>query len=736
MPTALGRWLQRLSLLLSALWITLLGALAIGLSTAQPWVGLHLRAVGDAVEVAGVDAGSPAAAAGVQAGMRLVAVSSAAAPAPLWLEPADLVENPDLLPDYAAWARFYARQTVLSQLWAGPSLRLHVQELGQPEARLIALRPAPGRLLRALPATFWFLLGVQAVILLAVAWGLVVFRPEPAMAYVCLAALLFSVALGCAAVFTGRELALPAGLFHALSVVTHTTALGALLSLSGLLAHFPNGLPPLPKWVVAVGLALFAGWALANAAWWLPSPNWACRAMLVCALGLVWLQGLRQWRLGADNPDARRALRVLVLPWMLALTLLVGWQKGVLLLGGTPAMGQPWLYGVLAVATVFSVLGMYGFRRFDLNDWALQALLSLGAGIAALLCYQIVLVLPGVRNELAVPLAVVMLGLTYVPLSSLVWARSVRRRGPNARELTGGILALGFAPLGARERHWQDLLCRTLQVRQLDTEAPRGVDLLRVKGPALVSNGRGLWVPPVADLPGAMLWSRNRGGRLFSTSDRRLAQRLLELVAQTIQTRDAYVRGAADERERIADDLHDDLGARLLSLVRAGERSDPAVAALAREALDEMRLSVRNLKGQAVPVTEVLADWRAETVGRLATAGIRANWHAYCADESLQMPVRTRAHITRVLREAISNVIRHSGSGHCRIRVEADERALRLEVEDRGRGLVAAGMRPPTGTGLGLLNIERRVHRLRGSHRFANGPRGGTLLTVQVPLRA
>ena len=727
-----GHRLRRHALLLAMLWILLLGVLAVSVATGQPWLGLRLGAVDGQVQVLGVCHEGPAEIAGLRPGARLLAVSSPRDPAGVVLEPSDLLENPDLLPSYAAWGRFYERQTRLASLWSGPQVHLHVQlARGGPPA-VFELQPAATRPLRSLPAVFWFLLLVLTVTLLAAAWGLLVFRPQPATGLVTLGALMLSVLLVCSAILSGRELALPGGLFHALLVVQHTAGLGGLLALAGLPAYFPVPLPKAPRWCLLALGGLFGAWALANARWWLPSPNWASRAMLLAGLALVLLQVARQWHASAAHGWARSALRVLVLPFGLVLIAVLGLHEGVLLLGGAPPVRQAWLYGLFMLVSVGAAVGLRGVRAFDLDDWSMQALLSLGAGMGTLLCYRLLAATAWLGDDLAMLVAVLVFGLTYVPLSSRVWGRSILRRGPTPRELTSGILALGFAPPGERLRHWTHLLARTLQVRRLRKEPPPA-EARALKAPTVIANGQGLWVPPVADLPGFVLWARDRGGRLFSRGDRRLVQRLSELVVQTIRARDAYVRGAADERERIADDLHDDLGAKLLSLVHASEQADTAVATQAREALEEMRLSVRNLKARPLPVADMLADWRAETVSRLAAAGIAVDWDAYLPDGAPLMPVRTGAQLTRVLREAVSNVIRHSGGGHCRVLIDVGESDLHLEVEDNGHGLDPVAVAVSVGNG--LPNIERRVRRLGGTHRFGTGPMGGTLLAVQVPLR-
>lgn len=194
-------------------------------------------------------------------------------------------------------------------------------------------------------------------------------------------------------------------------------------------------------------------------------------------------------------------------------------------------------------------------------------------------------------------------------------------------------------------------------------------------------------------------------------------------------------QAAQDERSRIASDLHDDLGARLLTIVQASQAGgEPGrVADMARQALEEMRLSVRGMTANVTPADEALADWRAEAVTRLAEAGIEPEWHADEPPAGLILPARTHVQVTRILREAVSNAIRHSGADRCTVRIEFAADWLQLRVQDNGRGL-PCGSTPQRGHG--LPNIERRVRNLGGQHRLVGVPGSGTSLVVRVPLFA
>lgn len=190
-----------------------------------------------------------------------------------------------------------------------------------------------------------------------------------------------------------------------------------------------------------------------------------------------------------------------------------------------------------------------------------------------------------------------------------------------------------------------------------------------------------------------------------------------------------------EERRRIASDLHDDLGARLLHIAhestRRGDRDD--LAGMARQALDEMRLSVRGMVSEPSSASDVLADWRAETVQRLAAAGLRAEWVAPDPPPGVQVPARAQVQLTRVLREAVSNTIRHSGGHCCRVSVQVTADVLSLSVEDDGVGLSDDAL-AEQGRGHGLGGIQRRVRILGGQQIWRRSSLGGACLWVAVPL--
>ena len=226
----------------------------------------------------------------------------------------------------------------------------------------------------------------------------------------------------------------------------------------------------------------------------------------------------------------------------------------------------------------------------------------------------------------------------------------------------------------------------------------------------------------------------NQAETLNLQLERRVAEKTREIEDSWQQiARLRTAEAAQNERRRIASDLHDDLGARLLTIAQAGQRGQTPerIAAMARQAVDEMRLSVRGLTGEPARAADAFADWRAETVTRLVDAGMAAQWDAQDPPADLLLPTRTHVQLTRVLREAVSNAIRHSAGTRVRIGLRIQDGWLHLEVEDDGRGLVESNA---ARTGHGLPNIERRVRHLQGVRRFERPAGGGLRLQVSVPL--
>ena len=185
------------------------------------------------------------------------------------------------------------------------------------------------------------------------------------------------------------------------------------------------------------------------------------------------------------------------------------------------------------------------------------------------------------------------------------------------------------------------------------------------------------------------------------------------------------------ERKRIAADLHDDLGAKLLTIVHTSESE--RISTLAREALEEMRLSVRGLTGKPVQLIDALGDWRAEVVARLGQAGIEADWRAAADGVPQTLSARAFVQTTRILREAVSNVIKHSGATHCSLSCAIADGDMQLVVRDNGHG-IPLELDGRLDRGHGMASMKHRAKQLQGQCLVESGPGYGTVIRLTLPL--
>ncbi len=186
------------------------------------------------------------------------------------------------------------------------------------------------------------------------------------------------------------------------------------------------------------------------------------------------------------------------------------------------------------------------------------------------------------------------------------------------------------------------------------------------------------------------------------------------------------------ERKRIAADLHDDLGAKLLTIVHTSE-SD-RISTLAREALEEMRLSVRGLTGRPMRLGDALADWRSETVSRLGQANVEIDWKSPVEETDVELPARSYVQTTRIIREAVSNIIKHSGASHCKVRCAVTEDAFGINIQDNGNG-IPMELDGKLDRGHGMSSMKGRAKQMQGQCLVESGPGYGTVIRLTLPLR-
>ncbi len=161
------------------------------------------------------------------------------------------------------------------------------------------------------------------------------------------------------------------------------------------------------------------------------------------------------------------------------------------------------------------------------------------------------------------------------------------------------------------------------------------------------------------------------------------------------------------ERERIYRNLHDDLGAQLLSLVY--QAPDEKVADQARVALQSLREDIARTLDKRLTLLELLGDLRTEIETRLSANGIRLLWQVPIDMPDSPVQVQNVISISRILREAVSNVIKHANATEVVFEVTSSDQAIEISVRDNGSG-ISTETRP----GRGLESMSNRASQLGG----------------------
>ena len=180
------------------------------------------------------------------------------------------------------------------------------------------------------------------------------------------------------------------------------------------------------------------------------------------------------------------------------------------------------------------------------------------------------------------------------------------------------------------------------------------------------------------------------------------------------------------EREQLFADLHDDVGAKLLDLIYQAER--PETQALARSALADLRAVVSNTRGYPASLHQALSDIQREAERRLGYTEISLRWEQQAFSDQLLSAAKT-LQLFRIVREALSNVIRHAKAQHLLIKVAQVRDVLYIEIKDDGTGLSAANA-----AGRGTQSMRQRASELRGHITFRGATDGGTRVLLNLPL--
>jgi signal transduction histidine kinase len=240
------------------------------------------------------------------------------------------------------------------------------------------------------------------------------------------------------------------------------------------------------------------------------------------------------------------------------------------------------------------------------------------------------------------------------------------------------------------------------------------------------------------------------GAIVNSLSQARLVQQqntllLAELQAKNRQLEDyahqVETLAAAEERNRLAREVHDTLGHRLtasavqLEAIQRLAASDPArVAGMAgavrqqvREALQELRQTVGRLREPLEIELSLPQALRRLAASFQEATALRIDLKL--PEAACPMTPAQRLALYRAAQEGLTNIQRHAQAQQAWLRLECQAGQIILVVEDDGSGLSDS----PNGSGFGLRGLQERASQLGGEVSLSQRPEGGSVLKITLP---
>ena len=596
-----------------------------------------------------------------------------------------VIEEPDVVPTYTDMNDLFSRIGQLTDaLLAG---HLVAQTATGELLPVQSVTRSPGDL----PAVFWLqiLCATAALVVCALIWSTV--KPALGSLGFILSGIGFALAAASASIYSTRSLFIDAGLFSFLSSIN---SIGCVLFGSGLILflwNYPLSLwPRLSKSITLLTFVAFVALSLSEVVDDISTSRYLpMLIMLVLALaGLVC-----QWFNTSNSAAERLIVRWITISVLLGTSIFMLLVALPIILGFAEPAPQSLTIATFLLMYLSMMLAVVRYRLFDLERWYFAIWTWMLGGLAVLVADLVLASLLTLSSAATLTLSLALVGWIYFPLRQWLWRRVFQREGDGlAAWLEASLPVMLQAIQGGQSpetvlRQAAEAVFSPLEIRQIAQEYPQ-IEASR--------NGDCLYIPlPVG---GALqVFHPAQGRRLLSQRDELHAQLILSLYGLMMSSVTARREGAQQERQRLKRDLHDDLGAKLLRLLHRSDRDNQP---LVREAIADLRKLLDSKSAEENDTLKAVNGWREEAQIRCADHNVALNWQQSIAPAP--MDAKLFGNVTSVLRESLSNAIRHASDKAVDIRIDGSEDKLEILVTNR-----FAGGGP--GAGNGLDNIRQRL---------------------------
>jgi PAS domain S-box-containing protein len=212
---------------------------------------------------------------------------------------------------------------------------------------------------------------------------------------------------------------------------------------------------------------------------------------------------------------------------------------------------------------------------------------------------------------------------------------------------------------------------------------------------------------------------------------------------EALRRSELAVRQAFEERDRLSQDLHDNLLQSLYAVGMGLELTKQRIQRISRTNAKRLEQSVGQLNQVIREVRSFISQTQPPAVlGQTVADALRALAGSFMAtgagdisvriddDGSMRLSQEQRTHVLAIAKEALSNSIRHTKADKRMVTLERHGNKIRLEITDNGQGFLPA---PRRTQGMGLQNMRARARKLRGRIAITSVFKKGTTVTLTIP---
>ncbi|CAN8142527.1 Histidine kinase domain-containing protein [uncultured Thiomicrorhabdus sp.] len=621
-----------------------------------------------------------------------------------------LVEEPDQLNSWTDYNQFMVDMEQLYQA----SMKGQISAVINGESIELPVRE---RRLVDLPWLFW-LQAVIASLAFLIAAGVYAFKVNNVGAQqFFFAGFALGVSALSAAVYSSREFLLDGNLILILSISNQFGAVFFTVALVALLGHYPQKLFKrfnLTPWVVLAGSLNWLFFSMQI----YPDPSWVYSGTLIL-FAISFVLAFQQWQRTHNLPIERASLKWYLLSIYLGTGLFAAFILIPVSLGVDPTASQGMMFLVFLFMFVGIAFGIIRYRLFDLDRWWFNAWTWFLGGLLLILFDAFLISAIGMNSENALMLSLALIGWLYFPIRQLFMGKLFKKENKQNEQINHLIQKL-FSAQNANEldQIWQENLQETWGA--LDLEEVKG----KIKAIQMKGSGQVLKVPHLFNETHLLFSYPSKGSRLFNKQDVHLASLFSQIGQQALIGLSAREQ-AIEEKNRIFSDLHDDVGAKLLSMLYKTE--DSSLQQITRAALQDLRDIVSQPNTTHACLVESLYHWKEEMQIRLSEKQILLHW-SQSTMPSKKFSSLTLNHIMRILREATNNILKHAKATEVWINIEHSQDMLNIEILDNGKTTDPNDWN----LGRGTRNMRHRCQLLGGQVKWKKTK--GCQVNISIPL--